>query len=80
MGLIKKMVSGANIPALRRERKAAAASKVQALKMEANAGIQSPFRSAREILGSLKKGGKVNKTGVYLLHKGEKVTPAKKGY
>ena len=29
-----------------------------------------------EIEGSMKKGGMVKKTGVYLLHKGEKVIPA----
>lgn len=27
------------------------------------------------IIGSFKKGGKVHKTGAYLLHKGEKVIP-----
>ena len=30
------------------------------------------------ILGSFQKGGKVHKTGAYILHKGEKVVPVKK--
>lgn len=30
------------------------------------------------ILGSFKKGGRVKKTGAYILHKGEKVVPTKK--
>lgn len=30
------------------------------------------------ILGSFKKGGKVKKTGAYILHKGEKVVPTKR--
>ncbi len=35
-------------------------------------------RLKRELLGSFKKGGHVKKTGVYKLHKGEEVIPAKK--
>jgi hypothetical protein len=31
----------------------------------------------RKLLGSMKKGGMVKATGAYLLHKGEKVVPAK---
>lgn len=31
----------------------------------------------RGFLGSFKKGGKVKKTGLYLMHKGEKVVPVK---
>lgn len=34
--------------------------------------------SGGQALGSFKKGGKVPKTGLYKLHKGEKVVPAKK--
>ena len=34
-----------------------------------------PTLKGRPILGSFKKGGKVKKTGLYQLHKGEKVTP-----
>lgn len=30
------------------------------------------------VLGSFKKGGKVKRTGCYLLHKGEKVVPVRK--
>lgn len=32
----------------------------------------------KTVLGSYKKGGKVKKTGLYKLHKGEKVIKAKK--
>jgi hypothetical protein len=32
--------------------------------------------SAIPIIGSFKKGGKVKKTGAYILHKGEKVIPS----
>jgi hypothetical protein len=35
-------------------------------------------RMKRELLGSFKKGGHVKKTGIYKLHKGEEVVPAKK--
>lgn len=35
-------------------------------------------KSKSKILGSFKKGGKVKKTGIYKLHKGEKVVKAKK--
>jgi hypothetical protein len=35
-------------------------------------------RMKRELLGSFKKGGTVKKTGIYKLHKGEEVVPAKK--
>lgn len=35
-------------------------------------------RSEQPVLGSYKKGGKVKKTGLYKLHKGEKVVSAKK--
>lgn len=31
----------------------------------------------RPILGSYKKGGKVKKTGIYKLHRGERVMPTK---
>ena len=33
-------------------------------------------QQTKAVLGSMKKGGKVPKTGVYQLHKGEKVIPA----
>lgn len=35
---------------------------------------------AKESLGSFKKGGKVKKTGLYKLHAGEVVLPAKKSH
>lgn len=35
---------------------------------------------AKETMGSMKKGGKVRKTGLYRLHAGETVTPAKKSH
>lgn len=35
-------------------------------------------KTKRRVMGSFKKGGKVKKTGLYKLHKGEKVIPAKK--
>jgi hypothetical protein len=38
--------------------------------------IGGSLASAVPILGSMKKGGKVYKTGNYLLHKGETVVPA----
>lgn len=31
----------------------------------------------RKLMGSMKNGGMVKKTGAYLLHKGEKVVPVK---
>ena len=31
----------------------------------------------RKLLGSMKKGGMVKKTGAYMLHAGERVVPAK---
>jgi len=34
-------------------------------------------RTEQPVLGSYKKGGKVKKTGLYKLHKGEKVVPVK---
>lgn len=34
--------------------------------------------NARQALGSFKRGGKVKKTGLYKLHKNEKVVPAKR--
>lgn len=33
---------------------------------------------AKAVLGSFKKGGRVKKTGVYLLHAGERVIPVRK--
>lgn len=39
------------------------------------AGLPGAF-----IAGSMKKGGKVKKTGLYELHAGETVTPAKKSH
>ncbi len=41
--------------------------------MQAQPNVGQP-----RILGQMKKGGKVKKTGNYKLHKGEKVIPAKK--
>lgn len=35
------------------------------------------YREARKPIGSFKRGGTVKKTGVYKVHKGEKVTPAR---
>ncbi len=35
-------------------------------------------KQAQPVLGSYKKGGKVKKTGLYKLHKGEKVLTKKK--
>ena len=31
----------------------------------------------RKLLGSMKKGGMIKKTGAYMLHAGERVVPAK---
>lgn len=41
------------------------------------ATIASKAARATPILGSLKKGGKIHKTGLYRLHKGELVLTAK---
>lgn len=41
---------------------------------EETAGV-SKKQQTQEILGSMKKGGTVKATGVYKLHKGEKVVP-----
>lgn len=38
--------------------------------------IGGNLAAAIPIIGSMKKGGKVHKTGNYLLHKGERVIPA----
>lgn len=35
------------------------------------------YSNKKEVMGSYKKGGKVKKTGVYKLHKGEKVVTKK---
>ncbi len=42
--------------------------------------LAGPFagRPGMPLLGSMKKGGKVKKTGAYKLHKGEKVVPTGK--
>jgi hypothetical protein len=43
---------------------------------------QSSDRAAQDqerILASMKRGGKVKRTGLYRLHKGERVKPARKG-
>ena len=39
-------------------------------------GIIGHVGDVGDVLGSLKKGGRINKTGVYRLHKGELVLPA----
>jgi len=44
----------------------------------ARAGVNVEAPDLTPPLKSFKKGGKVKKTGVYKLHKGEKVVPAKK--
>jgi hypothetical protein len=36
------------------------------------------YKLKQELLGSLKKGGKIKKTGIYRLHEGEEVIPKKK--
>ena len=43
-----------------------------------NSNIDANAKMKRELLGSFKKGGTVKKTGIYKLHKGEEVVPAKK--
>jgi hypothetical protein len=44
-----------------------------------SAGGQAPsYMSFQPVAGSLKKGGRVRKTGLYRLHKGEDVIPAKR--
>jgi hypothetical protein len=35
---------------------------------------------AKETMGSFKRGGKVRRTGLYKLHKGERVIPAHKSH
>lgn len=76
MKTLRKMMGGANIPALRRERKSLRVSENAALRMEGQAGIQKPF-TAKDLLGSFKRGGAVKRTGLYRLHKGEKVIAKK---
>lgn len=39
------------------------------------ASVGSPIKRGMPFVGSFKKGGKVRKTGVYKLHKGENVVP-----
>lgn len=43
-----------------------------------NANIDANMKLKRELLGGFKKGGKVKKTGLYKVHKGEEVIPKKK--
>jgi hypothetical protein len=40
-------------------------------------GMRGPMPGPRLALGSFKKGGKVKKTGIYKLHKGERILRAK---
>lgn len=92
--IFQKMVSGANIPALIRERKAARASEKAAHDLEIQSGrpvqilpqkgskslnqtITDPINARKALLDSMKKGGKIKKTGIYKLHKGERVLNAK---
>ncbi len=39
---------------------------------------QKPLQQIRRPVGSFKKGGTVKKTGLYKLHKGEKILPKRK--
>lgn len=41
-------------------------------------GLMKRSMKKPPVLGSMKKGGKIKKTGLYRLHKGEKVVPSKK--
>lgn len=41
-------------------------------------GGVSGYYTTKKVLGSFKNGGKVKQTGIYKLHKGETVIPAKK--
>jgi len=44
---------------------------------EETAGV-SKMQQTQDVLGSMKKGGKIKKTGLYRLHKGERVVPKSK--
>jgi hypothetical protein len=63
----------------RAKRKTAPPQKpVQQQQMEAQ-GMPPDMAGAYAGAPSMKRGGRVPKTGTYTLHKGEKVVPAKKG-
>jgi hypothetical protein len=71
--LAKKSPRGANPAA-----NAGKAIREAGQKMMTNSADRAS-EDAERLLGSMKRGGKVKRTGLYRLHKNERVVPARKG-